>query len=405
MLPLNLADVTPEDIQDYIDSEVAESLTLDYKEAWPGAGTDDKREFVYDVAAFANEAGGDLIFGLTDRRGEDKQSTGIADKIAGVKIANAQTEIARLSNLIKDGIAPRLSGVVMQPVSCPDGDVLVVRVPHSWARPHMVTIGGVNKFVRRAPTGKYPMSVDEIRRAFSEQRELGETIDRWRRERAELTMQELGPAVLATNVNMLFHVIPASAFSRELLREPWRVGKQDEYKVYVPSGGGQFRYNADGYLASAPGRPAPNVSGYTQIFRSGITEYAGSNIFHPTGGYTRGPAILGQEIEKEVVYCYQDALQRLRRQGRTGGIYVGMTLLGIKEQSFFTYAAPHGSPEYPIRSDVFHSPIVFADLADDEKQPYRATLLPLVDTMWQVGGWSGTPHVLDGNWVPFYQSR
>ncbi|MHB1744163.1 MAG: AlbA family DNA-binding domain-containing protein [Acidobacteriaceae bacterium] len=133
-------------IQNLIDSEVAESLTLEYKQKLPSDQSEEKREFLYDVAAMSNAAGGDIVYGIVDRRGQDNQSTGIADSFAVMKLSNPQTDIDRLSNLIKDGIAPRLSGIIMQTVNCPDGDVLVIRVPRSWSKPHMVTIGAVNKF-------------------------------------------------------------------------------------------------------------------------------------------------------------------------------------------------------------------------------------------------------------------
>jgi len=79
-------------------------------------------------------------------------------------LVNEQGEITTLSNLIRDGIEPRLTGIVMQTVNCPQGDVLVIRIPKSWSEPHMVTVDGANKFFGRVPTGKCPMSVDEIGR-------------------------------------------------------------------------------------------------------------------------------------------------------------------------------------------------------------------------------------------------
>ncbi len=93
MLPVNLDDTTADHIQGLIDSEVAESVTLEYKRQLPTNQTDEKREFLYDVAAMANAFGGDFVFGIVDRKGKDNQSTGIADSLAGMKIANVQAEI------------------------------------------------------------------------------------------------------------------------------------------------------------------------------------------------------------------------------------------------------------------------------------------------------------------------
>jgi hypothetical protein len=401
MLPLNLAEATPADIQSLIDSEVSESLTLDFKEELPSPGTDDKREFLYDIAALANQAGGDLVYGLADRRGQDKQSTGIADRFAGLRLTNAQTEIARFSSLIRDGIAPRLSGVAMQHICCSDGDVLVVRVPHSRSRPHMVTFGGVNKFLGRAPTGKYPMSVDEIRRAFSEQRELGETIARWRSHRAELASSNGGPINFASDVTMLFHVIPASAFDREVLSQSWVVPQQDKLRIYVPHGATNFRYNGDGYLATAQINPKSGAYGYAQMFRSGIMEYADSNCLF-TAPHSDSPLVLGQEIERQIVNCYEDAVARMRKDGRSGALFVGFSLVGVAGKRFFSnYRQMVGTQRPPIRESILTSPETFVDLSEPEDHPYQNTLLPLVDTMWQVAGWEGTPYKNGVVWEPF----
>ena len=404
MLPTNLKDLTPTDIQNLIDGEVAENLTLEYKEALPTGCTDDKREFLYDVTAMANQAGGDFVFGLVDRRGEDGQSEGIPERLAGMKLSNVQTEIARLSNLIKDGIAPRLAGVAMQSVTCPDGDALVIRVPQSWNRPHLVAFGGANKFYGRVSTGKYPMSVEEIGRAFSERRELHEAIEHWRAHRTELASLSNGPVPMASEVTMLFHVMPASAFNREVLRHTWIMPPEEKLCAYVPNGHGAFshRYNADGFLATAQISGQAGADGYTQLFRSGIIEYADSRCYW--GSNELGPTVRGQELEKQMVHCYEYAINRIRKEGQSGVLYVGFSLIGIAGKLFYsTMTGTVLSEHHGIRKDIFISPEVFVDINEPEDHPYRNTLLPLVDTMWQVAGREGTPFKSGGLWEPFKQ--
>ncbi len=43
---------------------VPEGRHLEYKETLPGDSERDKREFLADISAFANSAGGDLIYGV-----------------------------------------------------------------------------------------------------------------------------------------------------------------------------------------------------------------------------------------------------------------------------------------------------------------------------------------------------
>jgi len=56
---------------------VREGRQLEYKETLPGNSDDDKREFLSDVTSFANAAGGDLIFGLQERREAGKPTSEI----------------------------------------------------------------------------------------------------------------------------------------------------------------------------------------------------------------------------------------------------------------------------------------------------------------------------------------
>src|SRR5216683_4007848 len=167
-----LIELDASDIQQLVDDGTEESTTLEYKQQLPQGGDDDRREFLYDVAALANTAGGFLLFGIAEKRDAQSKPTGIAGEIVGVESANLSSEVARLENIIRDSIAPRLSGISSKVLTCGDRTVLVLSVPRSWNTPHMVTFKQANKFYGRVTSGKYPMSIDEIRRSFSQGAEL-----------------------------------------------------------------------------------------------------------------------------------------------------------------------------------------------------------------------------------------
>ncbi len=404
MLPANLDDLTPEHIQDLIDSEVAEGLTLEYKEQLPTDSSDDKRKFLYRVSGMANAAGGEMIFGIVDKDGPDGQNTGVAEKLSGMRIPNPQKAIEPLANLIRDGIAPRLFGVKMQIVNCPTGDVLVIRIPQSWNKPHMVTIGQVNKFYIRTAIGSSPMSIDEIRRAFSEQGELREIITRWRKHRLELIEAGRGPVPLAAGAITLFHVIPVEAFTPGSYTSAWRIDEQDKMKVYVPgSANYSHRYNADGFICHSGiyrGEESANLQAYTQLFRSGIIEYGFSHEYQPE--WAKSPLIRGLALEQEMVFCYDDAYSRFRREGNVGSIYVGFSMTGIEGRIIHINQLEWNGREERIRQNSFSSPEVYVDLTEPEDtRPFHKVLRPLVDMLWQVGGREGTPFHSNGKWNPF----
>jgi hypothetical protein len=406
MLPVDLNDLAAADIETLIESETPESVTLDYKQQLPGKGSDDKKEFLYDVAAMANSAGGDLVYGIAERRTGDNQPTGIPDRLLGTRFPNPQEEEIRLSSYIRDGMAPNLIGAVLRSVHCNDGDALVVRVPASRSKPHMVKMGGTNKFYKRTGTVSRPMDWDEIRWAFSEQGQLREIIASWRAHRLDLTEQRRGPVLLEGEVAMLFHIIPADAFTPGMFTEAWRLPQDQKKEVFVPYGNYNQQYNADGFVCYSsravvgPPQKTDGYWGYTQLFRSGIVEYGFSHFYRPPIGF-QGPLIRGQEVEQAIVQCYEDGIRRFQRAGRTGVAYVGFSIVGIEDKQIFSSSMTWDRRESGIRQNTFISPEVMVDLSELDELPYSRILRPLVDTFWQLDGRERTPFTPNGEWDPF----
>lgn len=87
-----------------MDNQVPESKTIEYKESLTDNPDSDKKEFLADVSSFANAAGGYLIYGM-------RENSGIASELCGLESIDADAEIRRLDNIIRDGIKPRIPGV------------------------------------------------------------------------------------------------------------------------------------------------------------------------------------------------------------------------------------------------------------------------------------------------------
>lgn len=251
------------------------------------------------------------------------------------------------------------------------------------------------------------MSVDEVRRAFSEQRELREAITTWRAHRVELIEQSRGPVILSKDVALLFHVIPTNAFAAGAFTEVWRAPESEKKHVFVASGNYYQRYNADGFLChsnpASVGRPRQSTDGYmgyTQLFRSGIVEYAFSSFYWSPSRVDR-PLIQGQVVEHFIIQAYEDAIMRFRRQGITGIVYVGFSMTGIEDKQIFTEDFHWAPRDYGIRQNNFISPEVMVDLNESEERPFERTLRPLVDMFWQLDGREGTPFIYEGEWITF----
>src|ERR1039457_6130841 len=93
-------EITEADLSDLVNAGVAERKTLDYKQQLPETNDAGKRELLADVSSFANTAGGDLVFGVTE-------SAGVPTGIPGVQIGDTDQEILRFDSIIRDGLSPR----------------------------------------------------------------------------------------------------------------------------------------------------------------------------------------------------------------------------------------------------------------------------------------------------------
>lgn len=148
------------DLQALIENRVPESRTLDYKRDAVGRSDGDKKEFLADVSSFANTAGGHLVFGMDE-------TGGLPTALPGLAGLDADAEIRRLDELIRDGLEPTILGIELRAVPLASGAVVVViRIPKSRNPPHQVTYQKTFRFYGRGAAGKHPLDVTALREMF-----------------------------------------------------------------------------------------------------------------------------------------------------------------------------------------------------------------------------------------------
>src|SRR5689334_4462699 len=110
-----------------------EDRTIDFKLILKLDTRDDYGEFLKDVTAFANAAGGTLLYGV--REGQDQQEGVIVD-LPGVDLKPDEVQ-RQIDMILRDGTDQRLVGVMHRAVPRDDGRFYyVVRVPPSPLAPH-----------------------------------------------------------------------------------------------------------------------------------------------------------------------------------------------------------------------------------------------------------------------------
>ncbi len=158
---------TEERLISLIDNKVEESLTLDYKACNSLATTDGKKnELSKDVSAFANSAGGTIIYGMVEGTGETKHLPEKLDE--GFNPSEISKEW--LEQVINSRIQRRISGIVIHPVeltsTSPGKFAYVVEIPQSTNAPHQASD---KKFYKRFNFESVPMEEFEIRDVMNRQ--------------------------------------------------------------------------------------------------------------------------------------------------------------------------------------------------------------------------------------------
>ena len=259
MLLKTLSDVTLQDVEPLCDNRVIEGRFLDFKADKIGSADRDKREFLADVTAFANAAGGDLILGV-------RTKDGAADDICGIDLINPDKETQRLISLVRDGVEPRVSNLDTKwlPISGTKG-VMVIRVPRSWSAPHRVVYLKDMNFCVRNPTGKHPMSLGELRSAFVLSASIADRMRAFGEER--LSAFGSLPFHMQPAPKIAVLIAPVSAFVDPLDLDVRVERRPHDVIRPILNQSSTYQYCLEGVATVTPGSP---VEAYCLMFRTGV---------------------------------------------------------------------------------------------------------------------------------------
>jgi hypothetical protein len=141
---------------------IPEGHHIDYKVALSGKSkTKQYREFLKDTTAFANANGGHIFIGVK----EPTKNKSPNDQIVGIPSGdNLAQDLERLAS--SGAIDPRIAGLIICPVLIePNLWIVVVHVPPSLGRPHMVVYEKQSNFYIRHSESVQKMTSYDIRQA------------------------------------------------------------------------------------------------------------------------------------------------------------------------------------------------------------------------------------------------
>jgi hypothetical protein len=413
LMSVPIDSITEDHLRSLIENQAMELRLIEYKQELPGKRPEDKREFLADVCSFANTAGGDLVYGMTEDGGMPRE-------LPGFETSNIDGEINGLENSIRDGIGPRIWGVRSFPLQLRSGaHALVLRVPRSFSRPHVVTFRGHWRFYARSSAGKYPMDVEEVRRAFVLSERVADRIRAFRAERLGRVVSGETPVTIKGTGRVVLHVAPISAFDspasvvdldigrpplNERLLLPISViyGSNDELDANLMRYPSDFwpRYNFDGMLCDFQVGSAGSsyAEGYVQLFRTGVIEASDNYAFFEEEGESR---IDGYKLDEGLIKAVHRYFRLLSGLGVEPPIFLLLSLVGVSGYKMLQKDMPYGyySALRSVDRDDLVVPEVMVESLEQDLHALQRSMRPLLDAVWNAVGLARSPRYDEsGNW-------
>jgi hypothetical protein len=403
MIQKNFDDINKADIDFLITNKINELKTLEYKQKLPGSTDSDKKEFLADISSFANASGGDLIYGIKEEIDTNGKRTGqpeAAVPLQGITLDEAKLQI---ENLIRTGIEPRVT-IHVKGIDGYGADgkgfIIIVRIPQSFASPHMVTFKNWSRFYCRNSAGKYQLDVQEIRNAFLATDSQAERIRSFLHNRLAKIMADETPVPLSTEHRLVLHILPLYPF---LNHQRLQLSSNKNLALnFRPIGasGCDHRYNLDGFITydrDYENRTLNNS--YCLVFFDGVVEAVYSDILRVRGGQKpkKGETgfIASIAYEKYLIHAITEYLIGYKALGIEAPFVISMALLGCKGAFLWTDISS-GLDSQPIDRDVAIFPEVQIGSFHEE---IPSVMKPIFDAVWNACGLPYSyNYTEDGTW-------
>jgi|GEM_PF-5968514 len=355
MLPFQFREWTASDLDNLISAKPAENRQIEYKSELPKQPGESKGkpadlEFLEDASAFANAAGGVIIFGIREENGEPVE-------ICGLGSADLDAEKRRLSQLLDANLDPVFRTYEFDIVTASNGNrVLILRLAQSPNYPHMITKGTKN-FYTRGAAGKVPMDAADVRNAFLSAGAVEERINAFVDQRLEIVASKKGALPLANKGNAILHILPVSAFQRPIRFPMDELKKQHDFLRPMSTSGWDDHVLLEGY-AQGGGDENGEIYTYALLFRDGCIEATCNCANRPTDKYPKGLFNEGHVIDQIFDHMpgYEKALEGL---GIYPPFFMSISVLNCSGMTVWVDPSrPFRKRLRPIDNDIFRLPIV-----------------------------------------------
>lgn len=139
--------------------KVVEKTQIDYKSTLDfERAKETYKDLLKDITSFANSRGGIILAGVK----EPSDDLAIEEQVIGMK--NCKEVSANIERVCTTSIEPRIPSLTITYVKVFEGkEIIVIYIPASFIKPHMVNYNGHRSFYIRHSESSAPMNVQEIR--------------------------------------------------------------------------------------------------------------------------------------------------------------------------------------------------------------------------------------------------
>ena len=374
------------DLDALISAAARENRFIDFKSEYLPQTDAGKKKLLQSVAAFANTRGGDLVLGM-------KETDGAATGLAPLSIDADQCRL-QIQDLIRVHLRPPLGGVRIETVGLKAGGyAVIVRVPKSWAGPHMLTYGDDRRFYIRDDGGKRPMDYEEVREGFVAGEATGARLRNFRMERCAAILNDETPRVLTHRARIVVHLLPFEMFAMPRRFDVRHLHDRcRDLETIVPSSSGRA-FDIDGCFA-ASAHDEGKTDAYVHAFCSGAVEAVDAYMLN-----VRSQVIQGTEVERHVSGAVQRYLSLLTTLELPGPYALFLSLLNVRGYSMSppNFVLPsYLRKSHPVARDHLYVPEA---LFESAPQSVSRTLFPVFNSVWNACGWpQSLNYDENGNW-------
>lgn len=363
------------DISLLVGTKTAENQFLEAKLKLPGQNNSDKTEFLSDIVSFANAEGGIIFYGIQEIKG-------FFSHLIGVHSENIDKEILRLRNIIDFGISPRIPNVEIHFLEFDlESYIIFIRIPKSWAAPHMVSLQEYNKFYIRSSNKKLIMDHSQIKQSFLLMEAIPQRMRQFRVERVNKILENPSPLSRQLPHFIIIHLIPLSAFASEQI---YHLPSPDtEEGLLIPFDGYEFnsrsRFTLDGIQFLSFNHENFNRA-FLIAFRNGVIETVNNR--------TIGDPEITYLFEFEIIKFLIKTLDYQKKMGIQPPIYFFLSLLGSSGRKM-TIGSWGGTMNEKYNQGIERDQLLIPEsvIPDYEYSNLPKYLKSSFDAIWNSVGW------------------